>query len=366
MSLTSIHNSMVIVRVDFNLPSLDETFRIEALLPTIKLLLSQENKVVILTHWGRPDENNRKELSVKNMQPMVEKLLGQPVHFINQFDGFEEAEEIIVDAAEHVFLLENTRFNEDEQSKNAGLRRNLAEKYATLGQFFVDEAFSVSHRAEATNAEIKEFLPHTYGLRHAEEREVLGTLKTNPTHPFSVILGGAKGETKLPMIQKLIDHTDTFLLGGLLAFTFLKAAKNLNLPNIPEIYDSFVEEEFLPTATELLKKYPGKIVLPVDIVLNEVEGKKRGCDVGPKTTELFEQILKNSKTVLWNGPLGWVEQKPFDASTNQIVLFLSKLDTAYTVIGGGDTAAIIPLELEKNFSFISTGGGATLEFLGNE
>jgi phosphoglycerate kinase len=357
--LTSITDSVVMVRVNYDLPIPISTERIDDSLSTIETLFENNNKVVLLTHWGRP-ENNDSKLSTKNLIPYIEESLGRTVIYINQFKSFEDAKEIIEHSSEKFFLLENTRYNSDEKAKDSKIRLELAKSYAYLGD--VDEAFPVSHRNEATNCEIKTKLPFCYGISYQHEIQNLDKIKSHPTSPFVAIMGGAKLETKLPLINKILPKVDKILVGGLLAFTFLQAKKNLN-QDVPEIFDSIVEKDFVGVAEDILRNHGDKIILPVDLVYGNDGDKKYGYDIGAETLALFGSEITKAKTIFWNGPMGFCEKKPYDKGTVEVAKMIASNKSAFTAIGGGDTGSAVPNEIESQFNFVSMGGGATLEYL---
>jgi len=372
MNFSDIHNATVLVRIDANLPTLSDIFRLESAKPTIDALLRNGNRIILMSHWGRPNGSVVKSLSMRNLVPVMEKVFEEPVQYINQFgtqflqESFTLAAQEIEQSSQanqRIFVLENTRFHPDEKSKNQAEQSQLAQQYATLGQFFVDDAFAVSHRKEATNAGIKQFLPWTKGLRHQLEINTLTSFKDNPTRPVTVILGGAKPDTKLTLIQSLLPITDTFLLGGLLAFTFLQADwENAgHTGQSPLVQDTPISTDFIPTAQQLLRDNPGKFVLPTDIVWQTTEDGTYGRDIGQNTIDMYTTYVQQSHTIFWNGPLG-LDTPPFHVGTQRMIEIVGN-SSAQTLIGGGDTAAAIPTSALPNFDFISTGGGATLDFL---
>ena len=372
LTLTQIQNSTVLLRADLNLPSLQDDARVVATIPTIRQLVANHNKVVILTHWGRPEGPDPK-LSTKLLAPVIEKHLGQPVEFINQFARFAQAKLQIDTSDKQVFLLENTRFEPKEQAKDSQVRLTLAQEYATLGTVFVDEAFAVSHRQEATNYELKQLLPHCLGLNYEQEIQHLDKIKLHPTHPYAVIISGSKLETKLSLIEKFLDKADYILLAGMICFTFIQAQTELVQTNqvaanqkLPNLADSPIETDFLPRAKEILKQYGSKLILPVDFAYYQDGQKTLAYDIGPETVSLFQTYLSQCQTIFWNGPLGVYEQPPFDQGTKAIAQFLvSLIDTTkpYIVTGGGDINSAIPEDCLAKFTWVSTGGGATLEYL---
>jgi len=361
IKIENIQNSICLIRIDANLPSLSDTFRLKAIRKTVELLVKNSNKIIFITHWGRPEGKENLEYSTNLLIPVMEEIFENQVCWLNQFKSFADVQDAVVESGENMFLLENSRFNPDEDCEDEEKKSILAGKYASIGQCFIDEAFAVSHRNEATNSNIKSFLPWCFGLRYEEEISTLTKFKNNPDNPSVVILGGAKPETKLALIEKLLPQNDFFLVGGLLAFTFLQAAFEMNMIKENLVQDTPISASFLPDAKRLLSQYKEKIILPVDAVFENVDGKNYGRDVGVLTVQNFREILQKANTIFWNGPLG-MSQPPFDASTKEIVQILSE-SKANTIIGGGDTAAMIPENMLDSFNFVSTGGGATLDFL---
>ncbi|MBC7472503.1 MAG: phosphoglycerate kinase [candidate division SR1 bacterium] len=363
MNLININNSIVFVRVCYDLPNLESSDRILDSKATIRQLLNQGNQVILLSHWGRPDGKKISELSLEKLLESVQSNFSEPVEFINQYDYFEKnisLQDIMKITRTKLFLFENTRFSPYETSKNLLNRDSLAQKYREIAQYFVDEAFPVSHRQEVTNYELKKHLPYAYGLSFMNELQKLEIIRTNPSKPFAIIMAGSKLETKLPLIAKMCEKGDKVLLGGELCFTFLKA---VNSPL--QIYDSLIEEAFISKAKELLSKYPTKIILPVDFIYGNIDNKKLALDLGPKTLRLFELELEKANSIFWNGPLGYYLDKKYALGTLEIGKYISDLSQAYKVLGGGDSVAVLPQETLEKFDFVSMGGGATLEYLSN-
>jgi phosphoglycerate kinase len=363
ININTISNSTVLVRVNYDLPNLEEDERINDSLATIQTLLEENNKVILCTHWGRPDPKDiesHTHLSTSRLDDILEEKLAESVLFVNQFNSWEEAKEEIENARENVILLENTRYWDDEKSKDPVVRLELAKKYAELADYFVDEAFAVSHRQEATNTEIKELLPSCHGISFLNEINNLDKLKS-PEKPFAVVMGGAKLETKLDLLNKILPKTDRLIVGGMLCFTFIAAKKALGFENIPEIYESNVEVDFIETAKEIIKQHGDKIVTPVDFVYSP-DGKY-AFDIGPKTLELFANTLSDAKTVFWNGPMGFYEKPPYDHGTLELGRIIIGLTNAFKVVGGGDTGSALPSYILDGIDFVSMGGGATLEYL---
>jgi phosphoglycerate kinase len=361
MKLVKIQGKIVGVRVCYDLPSLTDLSRIEDSIETIKLLLQNKNQVILMTHWGRPDGMDR-ELSTLKILPLLESFLPQiQCEYINQYDLFEKnvsLYDLIRISSTQVFLLENTRFDSREQSRDIDERLELVQKYSNSIDAFVDEAFGVSHREEVTNTELAIAKARILGLSFQKEVDQLFRLVQNPSRPFVVIMGGAKLETKLPLIEKMCEIADYVLLGGQLCLTFLKA-----MDTTIDLKNSYIELEFISQAQELLKKYGFKIVLPIDVKYGEIKGVEMCLDIGEETIEMYGKKLSKAKSVFWNGPMGYYEQSEFAIGTVEIAKSISKIEDCYTVIGGGDTLASVPTSISKKFDAISMGGGATLEFL---
>jgi phosphoglycerate kinase len=372
LNLESITNSTVLVRVCYDLPDLQSFDRILDSQKTISLLLKQNNKVILATHWDRPEGKNL-EFSLLKQKNLIEKVLAQKVEFVDQYNGFELAKKTIKDSKNQLFLLENTRFDADEKSKDAAKRSELAQKYATLASFFVDEAFPVSHRKEATNCEIKNFLPSCLGLSYQSEIANLEKLKNNPAKPFVAVMAGSKLETKLPLIEKMLPLVDKLILGGKLCFVFVKVLQDQGNSKYlqADLGLSEIEQDFYDKAAELLEKYSDKLVLPLDFVygdkdFNIVEKNftgKYAYDLGENSLAEFKEVLVGSKTIFWNGTLGCYEKKPFDTATLELAAAVTELPNSFKVIGGGDTNASLSKDLLAKFDFVSMGGGATLDYL---
>lgn len=362
-NINAIKNSKVLVRVNYDLSNLEDDERIDDSLATIQTLLEENNKVILCTHWGRPDPEDiesHSHLSTSRLDDLLEEKLAESVLFINQFNSWQEANEEINNARENVILLENTRFDNDEKSKDPAVRLELAKKYAALADYYVDEAFAVSHRQEATNTEIKELLPSCHGLSFLNEINNLNKLK-NPQCPFVVVMGGAKLETKLDLLNKILPKTDKLIVGGMLCFTFIAAKKALGISNLPKTFDSTVELDFIDKAKELIQQYGDKIVTPIDFVYSP-DGKY-AYDIGPKTLELFAISLSDAKTIFWNGPMGFYEKLPYDHGTLELGRTIIGLTNAFKIVGGGDTGSALPRYILDGIDFVSMGGGATLEYL---
>jgi phosphoglycerate kinase len=366
---------IVLMRADFNVP-LDENLnitddtRIKETVPTIKYILGNGAKrLVLMSHLGRPDGKKVAKYSLKPVAERLKRLLDQPVKFLDDCVG-DSVKQGIVDSVERVILLENLRFHAEEEANDAAFAKQLA----SLADVFVDDAFGTSHRAHASTAGVTKFLESAAGFLLEKEIQYLGNAVQNPQKPFMVILGGAKVSDKIGVIENLLPKCDAIIIGGGMAYTFLKAQGKT-------IGNSKLEKDKLDLAKSLLDKAVAmkkEIILPVDHVVVEtvdasaktelvgenIPDGKIAVDIGPKTVKLFQDKLKDARTIVWNGPLGIFEMEPFSKGTKEIALFLGKLKRAVTIIGGGDTAAAVAkFQLQDQMTHISTGGGASLEFL---
>ena len=374
MSLADLHGKKILLKCDFNIPNLKSVERIEAAMATILELYNQQNTLIIVTHWGRPEGQVMPEWSTQKMLPVLQTIceahgVNTEIKWMNQWaKGFEYLQDQISRLpSKSIVLLENTRFCPDEEGGDFDKRKILAEQYASLAEVIVDEAFSLSHRHEVTNTDIKLILPSEFGLQFEKEKMMLSQVKNHPKKPLVYLLGGAKLETKLPLVLRVIDQVDALVVGGQLCFTFLVAARNLGLApyqNV-DIGSSLVEQSFLEKASALLEKYGDKIVLPIDFVYDTNDsGARYAADIGPETIRLFEEKLKSAATIFWNGPMGRLEKKPFDTGTCEIAQYLATLgESVFVCVGGGDTVAGLPQDTVDKFGFVSTGGGASLAFL---
>ncbi len=366
----NIKNKRALVRVDFNVPLKDgkvsDDTRIAASLPTIKYLIEQGAKVILCSHLGRPAGKDQK-YSLRPVAARLQELLGKPVTFVSDCIG-QPVERIVEGMnAGDVVLLENVRFYPEEEKNDAA----FAKKLAGFGDVYVNDAFGSAHRAHASTEGVAHYLPGVAGFLMEKELNYLGTALANPAHPFVAILGGAKVSDKIKVIENLLPKVDSLLIGGGMANTFL-AARGLNMGQ------SLVEADKAEVAKSLMDKGGVKIVLPVDAVIadkfdagaqskvvdvNAVPSDWRVLDVGPKTIEAFSKILSDAKTVVWNGPLGVFEFPSFAKGTVEIAKRLAQ-SGATTIIGGGDSAAAVEQAgVADKMTHISTGGGASLEFL---
>ena len=373
-----LKGKVVLIRVDFNVPMKDGVItdqnRIVQALPTIKYALEQEAKLVLFSHLGRvKEEADKAKNSLAPVAKRLAELLGQEVKFIPQTRGAELEAAVKAMQPKEIVMFENTRFEDLDGKKESKNDPELGKYWASLGEVFINDAFGTAHRAHASNAGIAANTDVVAaGFLMEKEIEFIGGAVDNPVRPFVAILGGAKVSDKISVIENLIDKADKILICGAMAYTFYKALGY-------EVGTSKCEYDFVDFAKGLLDKAAGKIVLPIDTVVvsefaadaesavvdsDKIPADKMGLDIGPKTLELFKKELEGAKTVVWNGPAGVFEFEKFAKGTNGICEILAHLEGATTIIGGGDSAAAaIKLGYEKKFSHISTGGGASLEYL---
>jgi len=369
-----LNNKRVIIRVDFNVPIKDNKIlddnRIVMSLKTIKYALDNSAKVILMSHLGRvKEESDKNSKSLKIVSERLSELLNQEVIFINNTRG-SELEKSIKDLKNgEVLLIENTRFEDLDGKKESGNDLELGKYWASLGDIFINDAFGTSHRSHASNVGIASNLESGIGFLIEEELEKLSLVTNNPKKPFAVILGGAKVSDKIGVIKNLVDKCDYIIIGGGMAYTFLKA-QGYNIGN------SLLDSDSLDFCKDMLEKYGHKIVLPVDSIVSKefdkdvmlkdndnFDNDDIGLDIGDKSIELFKEKLSECKTVVWNGPLGYSEIEKYSKGTKEILKYLSEKEMT-VVIGGGDTAsAAINFGYKEVFTHISTGGGASLELL---
>ena len=367
-----VKGKRVLVRVDFNVPlsegAVSDDTRIRAALPTIQYLLDRQATLVLCSHLGRPKGNEVSDLRMDPVARRLSELLDRPVIKLDDCVGPEV--EAAVQAAKpgDLILLENTRFHPEEKQNDPAFAAQLA----SLADLYVNDAFGSAHRAHASTEGVAQYLPAVAGFLMEKELEFLGSALASPRRPFVAILGGAKISDKIGVIENMLRQVDALLIGGGMANTFLQADGY-------DVAESLVEEGSLDIARELLKRAGDKLILPVDVTVADrfdadafsqvvnvstVPPRWRILDVGPRTLELFQEKLADAKTVVWNGPMGVFEFPKFAHGTEAVARMLAALPDATTIIGGGDSAAAVKRTgLAGEMSHISTGGGASLEFL---
>lgn len=376
----NVAGKKVLMRVDFNVPMKDgkitDENRIVAALPTIKYVLENEGKVIAFSHLGKVKE--AADLEKRNIEPVAKRLaelLGQPVTFINATRG-EELEKAVANLKDgEILMFQNTRFEDLDGKKESKNDPDLGKYWASLGDLFVNDAFGTAHRAHASNVGIAANIGEgntAAGFLMEKEIKFIGGAVDAPERPLVAILGGAKVSDKIGVIENLLVKADKILIGGAMMFTFFKAlGKNTG--------KSLVEEDKVELAKSLLEKANGKIILPIDTVIckefsndaphsvvsvDAIPDDEMGLDVGPATVKLFADQLVGAKTVVWNGPMGVFEMSNYAKGTIGVCEAIANLENATTIIGGGDSAAAaISLGFADKFSHISTGGGASLEYL---
>jgi phosphoglycerate kinase len=366
-----VRDKRVLVRVDFNVPIKDgevtDDTRIRRALPTIRRLLSEGARPLLISHLGRPKGEPEPKYALDPVATRLEELLGEPVTKLDAAVG-PEVEEALDDwDGRGVVLLENSRFYPGETKNDPG----FADQLAALADLYVNDAFGAAHRAHATTVGVAERLPAAAGLLLEEEIDYLDTVLENPERPFVAILGGAKVSDKLGVIESLLGKADSLLVGGAMCFTFFKAQGY-------EIGNSLVEDDYLEEARRLMGEADERLILPVDVVVADameedadsetvpvdaVPSGKMGLDIGHDTVALFERHISGARTIFWNGPMGVFEIDAFAKGTEGVAKAVAGSD-ATSVVGGGDSvAAVNKLGLEDEMSHISTGGGASLEYV---
>lgn len=368
-----------LIRVDFNVPldnnlNVTDDTRIKAALPTIKYILKQGGSVILMSHLGRPKDEYNKKHSLKNIVSHLSEVLKRDVQFAEDCIGDKSFELTSNLKSESVVLLENLRFYKEEKSGD----KDFAEKLSKHGDIYVNDAFGTAHRAHASTATIAQFFDQKcFGKLLANEIENIDKVVNTPQHPVTAIIGGAKVSSKIGIITQLIQKVDQLIIGGGMAYTFIKAQGG-------KVGNSLVEDDFLENAKAILsdaKQNNVVINLPVDTIIadnfsneaniqtaptNKIPEGWMGLDIGPKSISNFEEVIKKSKTILWNGPMGVFEMKNFSNGTIKIAhsLVEATKNGAFTLVGGGDSvAAINKFNLSSEVSYVSTGGGAMLEYL---
>ncbi len=367
----AVQGKRVLVRVDFNVPMQDgqitDDRRIRESLPTIQYLLEQGATVILMSHFGRPKGQRDPKYSLRPVAERLSALLGRPVQFFEDCIGESVEAGVASLPPNAVALLENVRFYPQEEANDPEFARALAR----LGEVYVNDAFGSAHRAHASTEGVAHYLPAVAGLLMEKELRYLGQALANPERPFVAILGGVKVHDKIGVIQNLLPKVDKLLIGGGMAFTFLKAQGY-------EIGKSLLDAESLAFAAQMLQQAGEKIALPTDVVVapaleasaptrtvpvSQIPPDQMGLDIGAETARAFGEIVRGARTVVWNGPLGAFETPPFEQGTRAVLHALAE-SGAVSILGGGDTAAAAEqLGFADRMTHISTGGGASLEFL---
>ncbi len=371
----NLEDKRVLVRVDFNVPlneqgQITDDRRITEALPTIKYLLEHKAKIILMSHMGRPKGKFNEKYSLKPVAERLQQLINTKVTLAADVIGEKVKQAAYSLQPGEILMLENVRFYEQEEKNDAEFAKSLAE----LGELYVNDAFGTAHRAHASTAGVANYLPSAIGFLIKKEIDIMGKALTEPDRPFVAILGGAKVSDKIGVIENLLDKVDTLLIGGGMAFTFYKAMGY-------EIGKSILEADKVDLAGEILKKAEAKkikLLLPIDIVVapefskdatystvdaNKIPEDQMGLDIGEKSREIFAEAIVQAKTVVWNGPMGVFEMPNFAKGTFALAEAMSKCKGA-TIVGGGDSAAAVEqLGFADKITHISTGGGASLEFL---
>lgn len=373
----NVKGKRVLVRCDFNVPLQDgkitDENRLVAALPTIKKLIADGGKVILCSHLGKPKGEPKPELSLRPVAVRLQELLGQDVKFAADPEVVGENAKAAVEAMKdgEVVLLENTRYRAEETKNGEAFSKDLA----SLADIFVNDAFGTAHRAHCSNVGVTEFVDTAVvGYLMQKEIDFLGNAVNKPERPFVAILGGAKVSSKISVINNLLEKVDTLMIGGGMAYTFMAALGE-------EVGNSLLEEDYKQYALDMIKKAEEKgvsLLIPIDTVIaddfsndaniktvgrGEIPAGWEGLDIGPKSQELFANALKDAKTVVWNGPMGAFEMSNYAAGTVAVAKAMAEID-ATTIIGGGDSAAAVnQLGFGDKMTHISTGGGASLEFL---
>lgn len=374
-----VSGKRVLCRVDFNVPlsngEVSDDTRIQAALPTITYLIEHGAKVILCSHLGRPDGTGyQAEYSLAPVARYMSKVLGKPVAFATDTIG-DSAKEVVASLKNgDVALLENLRFDKREKKNDP----EFAKELASLAEVYVNDAFGAAHRAHASTAGVASYLPAYAGMLMEKEVSTLTSMLDNPNHPFVAILGGSKVSDKVAVIDALIDKCDTLIIGGGMCFTFL-AAQGYTVGT------SLMEQDWVERASAMLEKAKKKgvsILLPTDVVcadafandantvtcgVDAIPDDMMGLDIGPETTKAYAEAIASAKTVFWNGPMGVFEMSSFEAGTKGVALAVAANKDADTIIGGGDSvAAVNKFDLADQMTFISTGGGASMELVQGE
>ncbi|MBO2518326.1 MULTISPECIES: phosphoglycerate kinase [Limnochorda] len=370
-----VEGKRVLVRVDFNVPlsedgTITDDTRIRAALPTIQHLLDRGAAVILMSHLGRPKGQVVESLRLDPVADRLGELLGRPVRKVNDCVGPEAEAAAQALKPGEVLLLENLRFHPEEEKNDAA----FAQKLASLADAYVNDAFGAAHRAHASTEAVARLLPSAAGFLMLKEIQIMGGALENPNRPFLAILGGAKVSDKIGVIQNLLDKVDVLAIGGGMGYTFLKAKGY-------EVGQSLLDEERVELARQLIQQAEAKqvrLLLPVDVVVaseispdaetqvvpaDQIPADKQGLDIGPETAKLLADEVRKARTIIWNGPLGVFEVEPFARGTRAVAMAMAQAD-AVTIIGGGDSAAAVEqMGVAHRMTHVSTGGGASLEFL---
>ncbi len=369
-----LEGQRVFCRVDFNVPmengQVTDATRIRAAIPTIEYMVEQGAKVILASHLGRPNGEVNEEMRLTTAGEKLADLIGKPVLKLDTSIGQEVEQAIASMKNGDIVLLENVRFHAGEEKNDA----DLAKSFADLADIFVNDAFGAAHRAHASTAGIADYIPAVSGLLIEKELDVLGKALSTPERPFTAIIGGAKVKDKIGVINHLLDKVDNLIIGGGLAYTFLKAQGY-------EIGKSLLEEDKIDLAKSFIQKAKDngvKLYLPIDVIVADDFSKDantkvvkndaipadwEGLDIGTETAELYAKVIEESKLIIWNGPMGVFELEPFAGGTKRVAQAMA-VTVGYTVIGGGDSAAAVEkFGVADKMDHISTGGGASLEFM---
>lgn len=369
-----IEGKTVVMRVDYNLPIdeegriMDHT-RISTTMKTINYVVNNNGKLVLISHLGRPEGRKSKKLRMDKVARRLSKLLSKRVDKLDSCVGEKVRKHVEGMKPRDIVLLENVRFHDEEKEKDAGKRERFAKELASLGDIYVNEAFAVSHRDHASITGIPKYIPGYFGLSFLREIRMINDIVKKPERPYMAIMGGCKKE-KILALERMVKKADKVLMGGVMGNTFLKAKGC-------EIGKSKYKEELISDAKRLLKKANSRIALPVDAMvengmeaepfpLEEVDETMKIMDIGPETVVRYKDLLRDAKTVVWAGPLGKFEKKPYEKGTLYVASFISGLD-AKSLVGGGDTiSAMQQLNMVERVSHVSTGGGAFVDFITKE
>lgn len=375
MQDAQVKGKRVLVRVDFNVPIKDgvvtDDTRIRAALPTITYLIHAGAKVILMSHLGRPSGTGfQAEFSLRPVAATLADLLGQPVAFAKDTVGEDAQDKIATEGDGDVVLLENLRFDAAEKKNDPKFASDLA----SLADIYVNDAFGTAHRAHASTVGVTDYLPSYAGMLMEKEVNTLSSMLDDPDRPFTAVLGGSKASDKIGVVDALLDKADAILIGGGMCFTFLKAQGF-------EIGKSLVEPDLVDQCARMMdkaKRLDKKLLLPVDVVVSDriaedaqtgvvpvdkIPADQMGLDIGPKTQRMYADQIDGSKVVFWNGPMGVFEMKPFETGTRAIADAMAS-SSATTVIGGGDSvAAVDKFGVQDKMTFISTGGGASMQLV---